>query len=79
MLNHIEVRGSVQATDIGEQIGADLKRHAELGAKHIHIDVHDGTVRLLGTVGSFAEKKAARGAAWAAPGVRVVIDDLSVD
>lgn len=78
VINHIQVRGSEKASDIGEKIAAALKRHAQREANHIQIDVHDGMVRLAGTVGSFSEKKAARGAAWSAPGVRAVIDDLSV-
>jgi len=80
--NLIEVRGNVRgevaAHDIGEKIGQALRRHAEREAHHISITVHDGTVTLTGTVGSYAERSAARGAAWSAPGVRAVVDDLIV-
>ena len=37
-----------------------------------------GTVTLRGTVGSLDEKSAVCNAAWSAPGVRHVIDEMSV-
>ena len=76
--NLIEVTGGRAAQDIGEKIGRALQRHAEREAKHIRIDVRDGTVTLKGKVGSYAERSAARGAAWSAPGVHAVIDDLDI-
>ena len=76
--NLIRIGGAVAAQDIGEQISQALQRHAEREAKHIEIKVHDGTVTLTGKVDSAAERSAARGAAWSAPGVRAVVDDLTV-
>ncbi|KVD95503.1 OsmY domain-containing protein [Burkholderia stagnalis] len=76
--NRIEVLGEVDADDIGADIKHAILRHAEREIKHIEIKVHDGTVTLSGTVGSMAERKAARGAAWSARGVRAVVDDLVV-
>jgi osmotically-inducible protein OsmY len=76
--NLIEVTGGRAAQDIGEKIGRALQRHAEREAKHIQVDVRDGTVTLKGKVGSYAERSAARGAAWSAPGVHAVIDDLDI-
>jgi hyperosmotically inducible protein len=40
--------------------------------------VDDGTVTLTGSVDSMAERSAVRGAAWSAPGVHAVIDNLTV-
>lgn len=77
--DHIVVLGTVGADDIGGNIKRAIMRHAEREAKHISIDVHDGTVRLSGKVGSFSERKAVRGAAWSARGVRAVVDDLVVE
>lgn len=74
----IEVGADVSSDDIGEKISRALTRHAEREAHHIGIAVHDGTVTLSGKVGTFAERLAARGAAWSAPGVRAVVDDLTV-
>jgi len=77
--NLIDVRAHIASEDIGNEIGKALRRHAEREAKHIEITVHEGTVTLDGKVGSYAERKAARGAAWSAPGVRAVVDNLIVE
>lgn len=58
--NLIHVHADHTAENIGEQIGRALQRHAEREAKHIHIEVSDGIVRLSGTVGTYAEREAAR-------------------
>jgi hyperosmotically inducible protein len=74
----IRIGGEAAAQDIGEQISQALQRHADREAKHIAIRVHEGTVTLTGKVDSAAERSAVRGAAWSAPGVRAVVDDLTV-
>ncbi|MFL9893220.1 BON domain-containing protein [Paraburkholderia sp. RL17-383-BIF-A] len=76
--NLVRIGGNVAALDIGEQIGKALQRHAEREAKHIAVKVDDGTVTLTGSVDSMAERSAVRGAAWSAPGVHAVIDNLTV-
>jgi hyperosmotically inducible protein len=77
--NRIDVRGDVDSEDIGTNIAKAMQRHAERETKHIQIKVQDGTVTLTGKVGSYAERQVARGAAWSAPGVRAVIDNLVVE
>ncbi|HHL4078196.1 BON domain-containing protein [Burkholderia sola] len=77
--DRIVVQGAVGSADIGGSIKRAIMRHAEREAKHIAIEVRDGTVRLSGKVGSFSERKAVRGAAWSARGVRAVVDDLVVE
>lgn len=79
VVNHVEVRHVVAAGTIGAQIHSAMQRHADREAKHIHVAVHEGTVTLSGTVHSVAERAVARGAAWAVPGVRAVVDDLVVE
>lgn len=76
--NLIEVGGNVAADDIGEKISKALRRHAEREANHIGVTAREGIVTLTGKVGSYAERSAARGAAWSAPGVHAVIDNLTV-
>jgi osmotically-inducible protein OsmY len=76
--NLIRIGGKAAAQDIGEQIGKALQRHAEREAKHIEVRVHEGTVTLTGKVDSAGERSAVRGAAWAAPGVHAVVDNLTV-
>ncbi|BFG75613.1 BON domain-containing protein [Paraburkholderia terrae] len=77
--NRIEVRGKVGSEDIASKIAQAMQRHAEREVRHIGIDVKDGTVTLTGKVGSYAERAVARGAAWSAPGVRAVVDDIIVE
>lgn len=77
--NLIDVSAPKAAADVAEKIGKAMQRHAEREARHIQIKVRDGTVTLTGKVGSYAERSLARGAAWSAPGVHAVIDDLEVE
>lgn len=79
VVNHIDVHHAVAPEVIGEQIHSAMKRHAEREAKHIRVTVHEGTVTLTGKVHSYAERAVARGAAWSTPGVRAVVDDLTVE
>ncbi len=79
VVNHIEVRHAVAPDKISKDILEAMRRHADREARHIQVTVDEGTVRLSGKVHSFAERAVARGAAWAAPGVRAVVDDLSVE
>ena len=76
--NSVIVRPQVQVGDVRAQIEAALRRHAQLDAEQIHVETHDGTVVLTGTVRSLAERQVAEEAALAAPGVTKVDDRLSV-
>lgn len=76
--NLLKVTNSEATADLAEQIGRALKRHADRAAKHIQIKVQDGAVTLSGTVSSYAERALIRGAAWSAPGVCAVIDNVEI-
>ena len=77
--NLIDVSSKETTNNVAEKISRALQRHALREAKHIDVSVRDGTVKLTGKIGSYAERLAARGAAWSAPGVRAVVDDLDVE
>jgi osmotically-inducible protein OsmY len=77
--NQIEVRGDVDGGDVASKIREAMQRHAQREANHIDIAVHDGTVTLTGKVDSYAERAVMRGAAWSAPGVRAVVDELRIE
>ena len=65
--NSIVVKPPVSTQNIREQIEEAFKRSADVDAKAISIEAHDGTVILRGNVHSLAERDAAERAAWAAP------------
>jgi len=77
--DHIDIRNTMAPEKISKDILEAMRRHADREARHIQVTVSEGTVRLSGKVHSVAERSVARGAAWAAPGVRAVVDDLIVE
>lgn len=78
--NMIEIHppAAIKAADVKAKIEAALARSVELDAKAISVTSHDNTVTLTGTVRSWAERDDATRAAWNAPGVRFVKDELVV-
>lgn len=76
--NLISVKATVRAEDVKAKIEAALKRSAQVEAQRIQVEAHDGTVTLRGTVHSWAERNAVERAAWAAPGVTKVDDQLTI-
>lgn len=78
VMNEIAVRHDADPAEVSAQIAAALKRRALKGAERVRIDVQHGTVILRGEVDSMAEKRAANGVAWSTPGVKSVIDELTI-
>lgn len=77
--NVVRIAPRLSTSDVKDRIERALKRNAELESKHITIETApEGKVVLRGTVHSFAERKDAENAAWSAPGVREVDDELAV-
>lgn len=76
--NEIRVRQQPTSTDLVRRIQDALTRQAVREAHHIAVESKDGTVTLRGTVHSWHEREAVQGAAWSAPGVRVVINELQI-
>ncbi|WPG40927.1 BON domain-containing protein [Variovorax sp. EBFNA2] len=76
--NLVNVTPKVRPADVEKNIHDALARQADREAKHVAVAVNGSQVTLRGKVHSWAERKAVQGAAWAAPGVSVVVNDLTV-
>ena len=75
--NMITIRARTSAYDVRERITAAFKRSSTLDARAINIAVTGGTVKLSGRVHGWNERKVAENAAWSAPGVTKVEDDIA--
>ncbi len=76
--NSVAIMPRATAGDISYRIENALKRHAHLESKDVRVQVQDGRVTLEGKVPTWADRQTVEGAAWAAPGVKVVEDHLRV-
>jgi osmotically-inducible protein OsmY len=77
--NEITLRVLPKPGDVARRIHDALSRQAEREAKRVKVDIDGHTVRLSGQVHSWHERDAAQGVAWSAPGVRVVINEITVE
>lgn len=76
--NTITIKKKVFAPDVKYRIERALKRSAEVDASHIKVEALEGKVTLRGRVHSWSARKDAENAAWSAPGVTLVDDELVV-
>jgi osmotically-inducible protein OsmY len=76
--NRLLVRKQPSIPDVRSRIEKSLARNAEIDARKIRVDTADGTVILRGTVRSRAERDDAERAAWSAPGVTRVRDEIAI-
>jgi osmotically-inducible protein OsmY len=76
--NHILVQSHVSTAAVKDKIEDALKRSAEIDARRITVQASEGKVTLRGNVRSWFEKIEAANAAWAAPGVTEVTNQITV-
>jgi len=76
--DQIVIKTKVSASVVKSDIEAALQRRAKSDAQHIAVDVRGGDVILTGTVHSWSERELAANSAWMAPGVRSVVDNITV-
>lgn len=78
VINLINVKPIITASDIQQKIRAAFLRSATVDAGHVTAEVADGRVTLKGFVRSLSEKEDAEAAAWNAPGVTGVESQLEI-
>ena len=79
VVSNIQIEPHAKPENVKRKIEAALKRHAEIEAGDIRVTVRDDDEVLLeGKVRNWDEKFAVESAAWSAPGVKNVKDQLTI-
>jgi len=76
--NRITVKPRVNAADVKSKIQSAFTRHAQLDSNKIKVEATDSRVVLRGSVRSWQEREDAEVAAWSAPGVSKVDNEVVV-
>ncbi len=79
IINRISLKPTVNAKDVKSKIMAAFHRSATIDAGNISIETTGTKITLHGTVRSWAERKEAENAAWSAPGVTDVVNEIKID
>ena len=76
--NQIAIKPGVSSSAVKSDIEAALQRRAKADAQKISVQVRGADVTLTGTVHSWSERDIARHTAWGTPGVRNVVDHITI-
>jgi osmotically-inducible protein OsmY len=76
--NQVKLKPRPVASDVQQSIQGALVRQAIREANRVTVEIRNGIVSLRGTVNSWQERDAAQGAAFSAPGVSGVVNELTV-
>jgi len=78
VVNKIHLRQREAPDYLAHRIHDALARYAEDEATHIEVLVDGATATLRGTVRSWAEHAVVQNAAWSAPGIQRLVNELKV-
>ena len=78
VINNIKIENNVKQNEVRESIKKAFKRSANIDASKINVKIDGHIVELTGTVSSIKEKENAEKAAFHAPGVNKVKNELKV-
>ncbi len=78
VFNNITLKPSVQPAAVKDAIEKALKRDAEIDAEHVTVSTNGSKVTLTGTIRSWNQRHEAGSAAWNAPGVTEVQNNLAI-
>ena len=76
--NDITLKPRTTPAEVKGRIEEAFRRSAQIDADHVSVDVNGSTATLKGTVRTWSERAEAEHAAWAAPGVTRVVNNLAV-
>jgi hypothetical protein len=74
--NAITLKPQTSVAQVKEKVRAALQRQAKVDTESIHIETSGGKVTLTGHASSWQSIEDAANAAWAAPGVTQVVDQI---
>jgi osmotically-inducible protein OsmY len=77
--NSITLKPETSAAQVKEKIRSALQRQATRDTNSIHIEASGGKVTLTGHASSWQSIEDAANAAWAAPGVTQVVDQVKLE
>jgi osmotically-inducible protein OsmY len=78
VFNSVTIKPEVSAAEVKEKIEAALERRTRASVQAIRVEVVGGKVTLTGHAGSWRAVEDAANAAWAAPGVTEVVDQVKM-
>jgi len=76
--DQLAIKPKLSAPLVKADIEAALKRRAQKDANEISVSVHGSGVTLSGKVHSWSERELATHTAWGSPGVRNVVDNITL-
>jgi osmotically-inducible protein OsmY len=79
VVNKIHLRARESPDYVAHRIRDALTRYADDEAAHIEVQVENGCATLRGSVNSWAEHAVVQHAAWSAPGIQRVFNELKVE